>query len=109
MAAAVFAFVLMMLWYGVVPAPVAHLRRHEWGWRADRLFFGPVDLLRAAAVRALHDHLRRCSRDLVVPSIYGVGLAPARRSSGCTGRTGRKTKAVVVPTTAYGRPLARKG
>ena len=45
MAAAVFAFVLFNLWYGVIPHQWITLADKEWGWRKDRILFGPFDLL----------------------------------------------------------------
>ena len=107
MAAAVFAFILMMLWYGVVPHQWITLADTEWKWRADRIFYGPFDLFKPN--RFVPFTIPYVAlRDFVVLAIYGAGLTlHVFHWSHWQKRS--KTKAVVVPTTAYGRPLARKG
>ncbi len=106
MLAATFAFVLFNLWYGVVPHQWITLADNEWGWRSDRILFGPFDVFepnRFLPITITYQALR----DIVVTLIYGVGLGlhvfPWIQWNDRT-----KTKAEVVPTTTYGRPLARK-
>ena len=107
MAAAVFAFILMMLWYGIVPHQWITLADTEWKWRSDRLFHGPFDLFeqgRFVPFTITYVVLR----DLVVLAIYGAGLT-LHVFHWMQWQNRGKAKAAVVPTTAYGRPLARKG
>jgi hypothetical protein len=107
MAATVFAFFLMMMWYGVVPHQWITLADTFWGWRADRLFFGPFDLFepnRFIPFTVTYVVLR----DLVVLLIYGIGLG-LHVFHWVHWQNRAKAKPVTVPTTAYGRPLARKG
>ena len=107
MAAAVFAFVLFNLWYGVIPHQWITLADKEWGWRKDRILFGPFDLLqphRFLPFTITYEVLR----DLIVTVIYGVGLTlHVAHWAQWQNRTKPKAEAV-VPTTTYGRPLARK-
>jgi hypothetical protein len=106
MAAAVFAFVLFNLWYGVVPHQWITLADNEWGWRKDRIFFGPGDLFepnRFLPFTITYEALR----DLIVTVIYGAGLT-LHVFHWVQWQNRAKPKTEVVPTTSYGRPLARK-
>jgi hypothetical protein len=106
MAAATFAFVMFNLWYGVVPHQWITLADNEWGWRADRIFHGPFDLFepnRFLPVVISYQVLR----DLIVVAIYGAGLT-LHVWHWAQWQDRAKPKAEVVPTTTYGRPLARK-
>lgn len=106
MAAAVFAFVLFNLWYGVVPHQWITLADSEWNWRSDRLFYGPFDIFepnRFLPITITYQALR----DIVVTLIYGVALG-LHVFHWAQWQDRAKPKAEVVPTTTYGRPLARK-
>ena len=106
MAAAVFAFVLFNFWYGVVPHQWITLADNEWGWRKDRIFFGPGDLFepnRFVPFTITYEALR----DIIVTVIYGAGLT-LHVFHWVQWQNRAKPKAEVVPTTSYGRPLARK-
>ena len=104
MAAAVFAFVLMMLWYGIVPHQWITLADTEWKWRPDRIVVGPGEIVSKLPFTVTYVVLR----DLIVLAIYGAGLT-LHVFHWMHWQNRSKTKAAVVPTTAYGRPLARKG
>jgi hypothetical protein len=106
MAAAIFAFVLFNLWYGVIPHQWITLADNEWGWRKDRILFGPGDLLepnRFLPITITYEALR----DIVVTVIYGAGLT-LHVFHWVQWQNRGKTKPEIVPTTSYGRPLARK-
>ena len=107
MVAAVFAFILMMLWYGVIPHQWITLADAEWAWRSDRIFFGPLDVFKPGRFLPL-TVTYVVLRDFVTLGIYGAGLT-LHVGLWMHWQNRSKTKAVVVPTTAYGRPLARKG
>jgi hypothetical protein len=107
MAAAVFAFVMFNLWYGVIPHQWITLADKEWSWRSDRIFFGPGDLFepqRFVPFTISYESLR----DLVLVLIYGVGLT-LHVWHWAQWQDRAKPKPEIVPTTTYGRPLARKG
>ncbi len=106
MAASVFAFVLFNLWYGVVPHQWITLADSEWKWRSDRFVYGPWGIFEAN--RFLPFTLTYVVlRDLVVLGIYGLGLT-LHVYHWAQWQDRAKPKAEVVPTTSYGRPLARK-
>lgn len=106
MAAAVFAFVVFNLWYGVVPHQWITLADSEWNWRSDRLVYGPWDVLRPNRFLPMTIHYQ-VLRDIVVTLIYGVGLG-LHVFHWAQWQNRAKAKPEVVPTTTYGRPLARK-
>jgi hypothetical protein len=106
MLAATFAFVMFNLWYGVIPHQWISLADNEWGWRSDRIFFGPLGLFephRFVPFTITYQALR----DIGVTLIYGVALGLHIFHWAQWNNRG-KVKAEVVPTTTYGRPLARK-
>jgi hypothetical protein len=104
MAAAVFAFILMMMWYGIVPHQWITLADTEWKWRPDRIVAGPGEIVTKLPFTVTYVVLR----DLIVLAIYGAGLT-LHVFHWMHWQNRSKAKAAVVPTTAYGRPLARKG
>ena len=106
MAAATFAFVLFNLWYGVVPHQWITLADTEWGWRTDRIFYGPFDLFEPNRFLPLTISYQ-VLRDLGVLVIYGVALG-LHIFHWAQWQNRSKPKTEVVPTTTYGRPLARK-
>ena len=106
MAAAVLIFFLMFWWYGVVPHQWLTLADNEWNWRADRILLGPGDIFEPNRfIPFTITYL--VLRDLVAVGIYGLALGlHIFHWAHWQDRT--KPKPVVVPTTQYGRPLARK-
>ncbi len=107
MAAAVFAWVIFNLWYGVVPHQWITLADNEWKWRSDRIVSGPWGVFepnRFLPVTISYQVLR----DLIVVAIYGAAMT-LHVFHWVQWQNRSKPKAEVVPTTTYGRPLARKG
>ena len=106
MAASVFAFLVMMLWYGVIPHQWITLADAEWGWRADRLFVGPGDIFESG--RFIPFQITYVVlRDFIVLAIYGAGLG-LQIFHWVQWQNRGKATTEVVPTTAYGRPLVKK-
>jgi hypothetical protein len=106
MAASVFAFILMMLWYGIVPHQWITLADTEWKWRSDRIFLGIGDIFepnRFIPFTITYQALR----DLVVLAIYGAGLT-LHVFHWVHWQNRSKPKQEIVPASQYGRPLARK-
>ena len=106
MLAATFAFLLFNLWYGVVPHQWITLADKEWGWRSDRLFLGPGSIFepdRFVPFTISYQVLR----DIIVTLIYGVALG-LHVFHWVQWQDRAKPKPEIVPTTTYGRPLARK-
>jgi hypothetical protein len=106
MAAATFAFLLFNLWYGVVPHQWITLADNEWGWRSDRILHGPFSLFEPNKYLPLTISYQTL-RDLVVVGIYGVAMG-LHVFHWVQWNDRAKAKPVVVPTTTYGRPLARR-
>jgi hypothetical protein len=106
MAASIFAFLMFNLWYGVIPHQWLTMANAEWNWSADRIFYGPLDLFephRFIPFTVTYVALR----DIVVVLIYGLALTlPVNHWAPWNDRA--KAKPEIVPTTTYGRPLARK-
>ena len=106
MAAAIFALLLFNLWYGVVPHQWITLADSEWNWRSDRILFGPGNIFepnRFLPFTITYVVLR----DLIVLAIYGLGLT-LHVFHWAQWQDRAKAKPEIVPTTTYGRPLARK-
>jgi hypothetical protein len=106
MLAAVYAFVLFNLWYGVIPHQWITLADKEWGWRSDVVVVGPFELLEPNRFVPF-TITKEALRDLIVLLIYGVGLGLQIFHWVQWNERGKK-KAEVEPTTTYGRPLVRK-
>lgn len=110
MAATAFAFAMFNLWYGVIPHQWITLADTEWGWRPDRILYGPFDVLKPDTAGGVNPVIisYQSVRDLVVVLIYGVGLT-LQVWHWAQWQNRAKPKEEIVPTTTYGRPLARKG
>ena len=110
MAATLFAFAMFNLWYGVIPHQWITLADTEWGWRPDRILYGPFDIFKPDTAGGVNPVIisYQSLRDLVVVLIYGVGLT-LQVWHWAQWQNRAKPKEEIVPTTTYGRPLARKG
>jgi hypothetical protein len=107
-AASTFAFLLMMLWYGVVPHQWITLADAEWGWRADRLVHGPGGILEAGRfVPFTITYV--VLRDFITLAIYGLGLTLHVFHWVQWQNRGKAKPAAVPVSTGYGRPLVKKG
>jgi len=109
MAAATFAFVMFNLWYGVIPHQWITLADNEWGWRSDRILYGPGGFLKPDSFGGWNPVTisYQALRDIIVTLIYGVALT-LHVWHWAQWQDRAKPKAEIVPTTTYGRPLARK-
>ena len=106
MGAAVAVFALMLIWYGIIPHQWLTMCDAFWNWRVDRIVFGPGNLLephRFIPFTISYQTLR----DIGVLVIYGAALT-LHVAQWMHWQNRSKTKAVEVPTTQYGRPLARR-
>jgi hypothetical protein len=106
MLATTFAFVLFNLWYGVIPHQWITLADTEWGWRTDVILYGPFDIFEPDRFVPFTISYQAV-RDLGVAVIYGVGLG-LQIFHWAQWQDRAKPKPEIVPTTTYGRPLARK-
>jgi hypothetical protein len=109
MAAAIFVFLIMNLWYGVVPHQWITLADSEWNWRSDRVLYGIGNVFKPEALGGFLPFTitYQALRDIIVTVIYGAALGlHVFHFSHWQNRS--KVKPEIVPTTTYGRPLARK-
>lgn len=106
MAAAMFAFLVFNLWYGVVPHQWITLADNEWSWRSDRIVSGPWRIFEANRIFPFTISYV-VLRDLIVLAIYGAALT-LHVFHWVQWQNRSKPKQEIVPTTTYGRPLARK-
>jgi len=90
----------------VIPHQWITLADNEWGWRSDRIVSGPWGLFEANKILPF-TITYTVLRDLIVTAIYGAGLT-LHVYHWVQWNNRSKAKTEVVPTTTYGRPLARK-
>ncbi|CAN5903159.1 hypothetical protein BH23PLA1_BH23PLA1_44810 [soil metagenome] len=103
MAAAVYVFAIFTLAYGIVPHQWLTLAESELNWRQDRLVAGPFGIIAAAPI----DITYRVLKDLVATIIYVVFLG-GHIALWAIWQGRGKEKPKEIPTSPYGRPLARK-
>ena len=107
--AAAYAFFFMFWWFGVIPHQWLTWADNELNWRPDALLAGPgsgtLENVVPFTLNKLH------IRDLVAVGIYGVGLGLMIWIWAWWNDRKKKAEAAaaIVPTTAYGRPLVKKG
>src|SRR5918997_531765 len=103
MAAATFVFFVMFLAYGVVPHQWLAWADNELNWRADKILYGPGDLVAKLPFTITYQVLR----DLVAATIYIVFLGGQVYLWSMWQNRG-KTKPAELPVSSYGRPLVKK-
>jgi hypothetical protein len=101
--AATYAFFLMWWVYGVVPHWWLTWADSELGWRADKIFLGPGDVLEVFPFTITGVVVR----DIIVTGIYVVFLG--LQIAAWAIWQGRGDKKVEIETSEYGRPLVREG
>lgn len=111
MVAAVYAFLLMFLAYGVVPHQFLTHADNELAWRTDKLLFGPGEIFKPKALGGwfpftmTYQHLR----DVIVVVIYNVFLGlHIFLWMWWQKRAVPKPVRPELTTSTYGRPLVRK-
>jgi hypothetical protein len=103
MVAATYVFAIFTLAYGIVPHQWLTLAESELNWRADRLVAGPFNVIGVLPV----DITYRVLKDLVATIIYVVFLGGHVALWAIWQGRGRE-RPKEIPTSPYGRPLARK-
>jgi len=103
MAAAVFVYFTMFLAYGVVPHQWLAWADNELNWRADKILYGPGDIVAKLPFTVTYQVLR----DLVAAGIYVVFLGGMVALWSMWQARG-KTKPAELPVSSYGRPLVKK-
>ena len=105
-------YVFFLFWwaYGVVPHLWLTWADSELGWRADAIVWGPANILRPQSEGGWLPLTitYQVVRDIVAVVIYALFLAmPLVGWAMWQGRGDRKEPE--IETTAYGRPLVKKG
>jgi hypothetical protein len=107
--AAVWAFGVLFLAYGVVPHQWITHADSELGWRRDKLLTGPVvgdkGLLEYLPIDITYEAIR----DIIVVVIYVVFLGLQIYVWIWWQNRGKKATPALPPSSSYGRPLVRKG
>jgi hypothetical protein len=103
MAAAAFVFFTMFLAYGIVPHQWLAWADNELNWRADKILYGPGDIVAKLPFTITYQVLR----DLVAAGLYVVFLSGMVVLWSMWQARG-KTKPAELPVSSYGRPLVKK-
>ena len=103
MAASTFVFFVMFLAYGVVPHQWLAWADNELNWRADKILYGPGDLVAKLPFTVTYQVLR----DLIAAGLYIVVLG-GQVALWSMWQSRGKTKPVELPVSSYGRPLVKK-
>jgi hypothetical protein len=103
MVGSVWAFFLMFWWYGVVPHQWLSLADNELGWRADKTWFGPGDIV----AKLPFDMNYLILRDIIVVGIYAVALGANIVVWSVWQNRGKKKPTTDVARSDYGRPLVK--
>jgi hypothetical protein len=111
MFAAVYVFAVFLLAYAVVPHQWLTHEQNQLNWRADRIWIG-----RSTAAEVLHvswlpfDITFQALGDIIVVLIYSLFLGLQIYMWHWWQNRGKTKPAVAeLPTSAYGRPLVKKG
>ena len=103
MAAATFSFFVMFLAYGIVPHQWLAWADNELNWRADKILYGPGDIVAKLPFTVTYQVLR----DLIAAGLYVVFLGGQVFLWSMWQNRG-KTKPAEMPVSSYGRPLVKK-
>ena len=104
MVAALFAFFMMFVAYGIMPHQWLTFADNSLHWRKDKLLYGPHDVI--------HNWLRftisyEAVRDIVATGLYIAGVGVQLALWSMWQKRGQE-KPKELPTSAYGRPLVKK-
>ncbi len=112
MVGSVYVFFLAFLAYGVVPHQWLSLSENELSWRADRIVFGPGNILQPQSQGGWLplDITYRTISDSIAGAIYLVFFGAQIWLWGAwQGRDKSAAKGTDVVTSTYGRPLIKQG
>jgi len=104
MVAATFVFLVMFFAYGVVPHQWLAWADNELNWRADKIVFGPGDVLDKLPFTVTYQVMR----DIVAATIYIVGLGAQIALWKFWQDRGRVSATPAIATSSYGRPLVKR-
>jgi hypothetical protein len=102
MVAAVFAFAVMFIAYGIFPHQWLNFADNELKWRADKFLHGPGDVVDKLPFDVTYEVIR----DLIAVGIYVV-LLGAQIALWSVWQKRGQTKPKALPRSAFGRPLLK--
>ncbi|MGD9797176.1 MAG: hypothetical protein AB7H43_10995 [Acidimicrobiia bacterium] len=102
MVAAVFAFAVMFIAYGILPHQWLDFADNELKWRADKFVHGPGDILDKLPFVVTYEVIR----DFIAVGIYVVGLGGQMVLWSAWQKRGQ-SKPKALPRSAFGRPLLK--
>jgi hypothetical protein len=115
MVGAVWVFFLAFLAYGVIPHQWLTLAENEWNFRADRILFGPGDIVKPQSQGGWFpfDITYRAISDTVAVLFYVVFLVAQivmwLQWQNRGQRAESKAQAALSRTSSFGRPLIKQG
>ena len=109
MAGSVYVFFVLFLAYGVVPHQWLTHADNELNWRPDRIVVGPLLGSKHLLQYLPFTLTRLVFRDIVVSAIYGLFLGLNGYLWVWWQKRGTKAKVAGELTSAYGRPLVKRG
>jgi hypothetical protein len=113
MVGATYVYFLSFLAYGVIPHQWLSLAENELNWRADRMFFGPGEILKPRHLGGWFpfDVTYRTVSDSIAAVFYVVFLGAQIWLWLVWQNRGKKAekKGAVVARSTYGRPLIKQG
>ncbi len=115
MVGAVWVFFLAFLAYGVIPHQWLTLAENEWSFRADRILFGPGNIVQPISQGGWFpfDITYRAISDTVAVLFYGVFLVAQvvmwLQWQNRGQRSEAKAAAALSRTSSFGRPLIKQG
>ena len=115
MLGAVYVYFVAFLAYGVIPHQWLTLAENEWGFRADRLLYGPGDIVKPISQGGWFpfDITYRAISDTVAAVLYIVFLGAQiwlwARWQNRGKRAEAQAQAALAKTSSFGRPLIKQG
>lgn len=103
MVAALFAFTVMFLAWGIMPHQWLSYADNALHWRKDKVLLGPGDVVAKLPFTVTYETVR----DLIAVVLYGITLV-AMIVMWSVWQNRGKSKPKELPTSAYGRPLVKK-
>ncbi|MFV0522898.1 MAG: hypothetical protein ACK5RL_00110 [Acidimicrobiales bacterium] len=112
MAAAIYVFFLSFLAFGIIPHQWLTLAENELSWRADRMVWGPANILRPQSQGGWFpfDVTYRTVSDSIGALFYVVFFGAFMKLWVDWQNRGKSAeKRAAVATSTYGRPLVKQG
>ncbi len=106
-----YVFFVMFIAFGIVPHQWLTVAENEWSWTAEKLLFGPFDIVKPKASGGWFPFTitYRTISDSIAAIIYIVFLGGMTGLWGMWQARGKEKKGADVVKSTYGRPLVKRG